>query len=567
MKKKCSKALALLLAAFFTLGLIPGPRALAARTLFADMPRDNWAAPYVYALVEENVINGVSSTRFAPREKVKRAQFVKMLAASVLSEKELEPYKKLGVFSDVSEKYWGAGYINWAAQVGIVPKDGRFRPEANISRGDSVLYMVAFAGLYPNKAPLTPVEAPVDFTDQSAMSLQVRQAVSVCQQAGIINGYSDGSFQANAYASRAEASKMLCKLLEVAPLSKDQMPTQPPKPPAKPFRDSVAFSKSVAGIGVRGVEFNPANGYTAKVVIGKDKLFAGESASSMVSRTKGYVAVNGAFFDSYSGKNEVYGTLINNNKVYRTESMAQARPTFAVDSQGQASIQHIKFNQAVTLVRDGQELYSFDQVSTNRAVNDPNDGTRMIYTSEYGAKVPFSVFRALAVDSKGKVVKVINGGAKEVQIPSGGFVLMERHERGVEERLFTQAQAGDTLKVQMKYEGSSVSDIVTALSCGPTLVKNGGVRKESDFIAEGFTESKVIYGANAKMAIGVKPDGTVVIAHATCTMKNMGNVMKGLGCKEAISLDGGASCALYNKGGCIISPGRALSNMLVFSKK
>ncbi len=162
---------------------------------------------------------------------------------------------------------------------------------------------------------------------------------------------------------------------------------------------------------------------------------------------------------------------------------------------------------------------------------------------------------------------MINGGAKEVQIPSGGFVLMERHERGVEERLFTQAQAGDTLKVQMKYEGSSVSDIVTALSCGPTLVKNGGVRKESDFIAEGFTESKVIYGANAKMAIGVKPDGTVVIAHATCTMKNMGNVMKGLGCKEAISLDGGASCALYNKGGCIISPGRVLSNMLVFSKK
>jgi exopolysaccharide biosynthesis protein len=43
--------------------------------------------------------------------------------------------------------------------------------------------------------------------------------------------------------------------------------------------------------------------------------------------------------------------------------------------------------------------------------------------------------------------------------------------------------------------------------------------------------------------------------------------MKKLGCKDAMNLDGGASTYLNCNGKQIASPGRLLTNMLVFTKK
>ena len=65
----------------------------------------------------------------------------------------------------------------------------------------------------------------------------------------------------------------------------------------------------------------------------------------------------------------------------------------------------------------------------------------------------------------------------------------------------------------------------------------------------------------------VKADGKAVIAYASGSQQSMGNIMKSLGCTSAINVDGGASTYLSCNGKTFITPGRNLTNMLVFTKK
>ena len=107
-----------------------------------------------------------------------------------------------------------------------------------------------------------------------------------------------------------------------------------------------------------------------------------------------------------------------------------------------------------------------------------------------------------------------------------------------------------------------------AFSNGPTVVKDGKVYGSKDtYAAEGYTEGQIVNGSSQRMAIGVKQDGTVVMASATCDLQGLGKVMQGLGCVTAMNLDGGASRALYVNGEARVAPGRALTHLIIFCEK
>ena len=61
------------------------------------------------------------------------------------------------------------------------------------------------------------------------------------------------------------------------------------------------------------------------------------------------------------------------------------------------------------------------------------------------------------------------------------------------------------------------------------------------------------------------PDGSVMLATVSgATIKEWAAVMQKLGAKQAMNLDGGASSGMYAGGKMLTSPGRLLSNTLVF---
>jgi len=106
------------------------------------------------------------------------------------------------------------------------------------------------------------------------------------------------------------------------------------------------------------------------------------------------------------------------------------------------------------------------------------------------------------------------------------------------------------------------TDYETVLACGPTLVRDGKIDIQP--AAEGFSDPHVL-GRAARAAIGVTPQGKLrwVAVTASLSLRQLAQVMVGLGCRQAMNLDGGSSTALYYRGRVIVSPQRRLVNVLV----
>lgn len=560
MKKRL---LSFLLTLCLMLSLILPAGAATTKIVFTDVPKTAWYAGAAYAMVNAGITNGTGDgTTFEPNKKISRAEVMKLLAAAAATDAELASAKGLRLFSDVTTQ-WHAPYINWCAGNGITDgyDDGTYRPSATISRAEVAVSIARLAEV-SDRIELTETKAETVYTDDAAIPESARQAVYLCQRAGILEG-SGGAFNPGGALSRAETMAIMCRLLGVPPLSVNQIP-EPPKTFAAPK----SYSTTVAGIRVTVAEFNPQNGYKASAVLANNKLYSSENAANIVSRSNGVVAVNGAFFNCYTGGDlTTHATIINRGKLLRLDpANTPYKPTFVVDTNGKASIEFLTIHQTVSLIRDGQVLGTpLTNVGTNFALGE-GDSTDMIYTREFGSVVPGTVANAAVADENGIVTKVYKGTTTNVPIPEKGFVLFERVVRHQWDTFLTTCEVGDKIERTLEYEGSSTQNVDVALSCGPTLVKNGqAYGSAATYAQEGFSEAKVVSASAGRMAIGVKADGTVVIASGTATMQKMSSVMAGLGCKTAMNLDGGASAALYANG-WKISAGRNLSNMLIFSK-
>lgn len=76
---------------------------------FSDISADYWAAGYIEYLVDEGILEGIDDEHFCPENNVTREEFAKMLCAA-LSLETYEPEESL--FSDVDIAQWYAPYID-----------------------------------------------------------------------------------------------------------------------------------------------------------------------------------------------------------------------------------------------------------------------------------------------------------------------------------------------------------------------------------------------------------------------------------------------------------------------
>ncbi len=579
MKKTRTKILSLLLAVLMVLTVFP-LSASAAELPFTDVPSGAWYNGAVTYAYENKLFNGTSETTFSPNAAMTRGMFVTVLANATENYNK-EDWAGKASFTDVNANLYYAAPIEWAYQMGLINGVGnnKFSPDTPVTRQQMAKIFYDYAAKTGNTVSYSNTTFHA-FPDKSNVSNYAKTGMKWATHHKIINGSTEGSrsyLKPQSTATRAEVAQvfknaqgtLVKHTVDQSIVIPDKDPTD--IDPVDPFKAPTKFSKSAGGVSVTGVEFNPQNGYTAQAVLANNKLYSTESAAGIAKRTGAYVAVNGAFYQCYSPNQSdyltTYSTLINNGQILRLDNtFAPYKPTFVVDSNGKASIEFCKILQSVTHTRDGEviEAPGTDQIGLNLSVS---DGTKMIATKAFGSKIPGTVLNAAVADANGIVTKVYHN-AKDVPIPQTGFVLYERKMRSQWDTLVGSCQVGDKLEVSVKYEGCSTQDVVTALSCGPTVVKNGKpYGNASTYKQEGFTDTHVTGGSAARMAIGVKKDGTVVIAHASCTLSQLGSAMAALGCQTAMNLDGGASCALYLQGAAVVPAGRAMSNMLVFAKK
>lgn len=102
-----------------------------------------------------------------------------------------------------------------------------------------------------------------------------------------------------------------------------------------------------------------------------------------------------------------------------------------------------------------------------------------------------------------------------------------------------------------------------SITCGPRLVRQGQIWLKPE--VEGFKDPHVL-GVGDRTAIGFPADGKRLILvnfDRALSLQQEAQVMKAIGCDEAMNLDGGASRALAARGKIVVPAGRNLTNVIV----
>ncbi|RED56257.1 S-layer homology domain-containing protein [Cohnella lupini] len=113
-------------------------------------------------------------------------------------------------FTDI-KGHWAEATIIQAAELGIVSgyDDGTFRPNRTVTREE-------FAVLLVKALKLTGEGEDFVFTDLNVLSLWAKQSVALAVKAGIINGYSDGTFRPRGEITRLEMASMIARALDLS---------------------------------------------------------------------------------------------------------------------------------------------------------------------------------------------------------------------------------------------------------------------------------------------------------------------------------------------------------------
>jgi len=182
-----------------------------------DVKSGKWYSNAIEYVVAHNYFSGVSDTEFGLNKNITRGMFVTILAR-IAGVDTSNAANKAAVtkFTDVkSGKYYTAA-VAWANAKGVVAGTSAttFDPNANISRQELAVMLVNFAK--SQNVALTDKVAAVTFADASGIAKWAKDEVALCQKAGIISGYTEGTavnFKPKNTASRAEAAQMIYKFV------------------------------------------------------------------------------------------------------------------------------------------------------------------------------------------------------------------------------------------------------------------------------------------------------------------------------------------------------------------
>ncbi len=173
-------------------------------------PKDvdgHWAEIYVRRLYDLCIVQGYNEREFRPNQPITRAELVKMALAS----KSIAP--KSGCYDeDCGSPFkdllmWQGPWVRKAWDLGIVQgyNGNEFRPNQNITRAEAVKVVLATYGYHALSTNVS------FFKDVKGWSVGwIQNAFEM----GIVQGMGDGTFQPDRAITRAEAAKVIVKMME-----------------------------------------------------------------------------------------------------------------------------------------------------------------------------------------------------------------------------------------------------------------------------------------------------------------------------------------------------------------
>ncbi|MFC4769488.1 S-layer homology domain-containing protein [Effusibacillus consociatus] len=192
----------------------PLPTGMAAEstTRFADVPPGFYAESAIAALAAQGIVSGRSRTTFAPNDNITRAEFAILLVKAMKL-----PLVSEGppAFRDVPTNHYAYRFIQTAYQNNLIAgtAPGQFSPNDVIARQDMAT-MIARA-LKTSDVPDTIVQTSLPFSDLNRISLYAKKPVAASKYLDVVAGFPDQTFKPLNPASRAAASIMIYKMINV----------------------------------------------------------------------------------------------------------------------------------------------------------------------------------------------------------------------------------------------------------------------------------------------------------------------------------------------------------------
>lgn len=182
-------------------------------TSVAAVPWDaasHWAKEEILDLMRKSIIEGYEDQTIRPDRTLSKAEFVTLLVKSL----GLEPSKvPAAEYADLSN-HWSQPMIAAAQQAGLMekkPVELNFAPDTPITR----IEMVVLASRVLKQYNVALKGSTVAFNDISALTESNAASLQTVIQSGLVGGYEDGSFRPLGSLTRAEAFKVISRLIQL----------------------------------------------------------------------------------------------------------------------------------------------------------------------------------------------------------------------------------------------------------------------------------------------------------------------------------------------------------------
>lgn len=177
---------------------------------FTDLGTVEWARESIERLYNDGVLKGKENGIFAPKDLVTREEFVKMICGAF----DIKSGNTKISFSDVPADRWSYECISIAASADIIKGSGdAFRPTECITREDMAAILVRV--LKYKNAYVSISEYDMPFSDVDMIADYAKESVNILYQKGVVSGKGNNEFAPKDNATRAEAAKMICGVLDI----------------------------------------------------------------------------------------------------------------------------------------------------------------------------------------------------------------------------------------------------------------------------------------------------------------------------------------------------------------
>jgi hypothetical protein len=172
----------------------------------------HWAEKDIAQLKDQGIIQGYPDGTFRPENTLKRVEFAAFLLRTLGYQEvmDADPF-----FADVPGSYWGFGTIQGLVLKHIVARDTNFYPEDKITRLEIIQWEVRALDLEDETVNRTIPALP--FSDLSDLTELEQKYVATAYELQLISGYPDGSLSPWGFATRAEATALLFRLMANLP--------------------------------------------------------------------------------------------------------------------------------------------------------------------------------------------------------------------------------------------------------------------------------------------------------------------------------------------------------------